>query len=231
MKTIIKSIFMTGVLMFCALNIQAQKTESKPRAASEPQSALKTRRFLVNYLNVMDTCKTWEDKSRTLKGIEMVADATFSDWISQYHAAFFNAVLAMENKDTAAASAMLAKAEMYIGKAVALNKDESEIILLRGLITGMKIGKHPELGAKLGPIAMGDYEKAMKLNAENPRVYLVYGESYMYMPEQAGGGKKPAKENFEIALKKFETDKHEDPAWPRWGKDRAKKLLEEVKEQ
>ncbi|MBK7683689.1 MAG: hypothetical protein IPJ26_15020 [Bacteroidetes bacterium] len=66
------------------------------------------------------------------------------------------------------------------------------------------------------------------MNAENPRVYLVIGESYMYMPEEAGGGMKVAKANLEIALKKFENDKHDDPAWPIWGKDRAQKLLAEI---
>lgn len=231
MKTILKSIFLIGILMFCTQHVQAQQPGTKPRAAGEPQSPEKTRRFLIRYLNMMDTADTYVEKERVLKGIEMVADATVSDWISQYHAAFYNAVMAMENKDTAAAGAMLKKAEMYIGKAVALKKDESEIVLLRGMINGMKIGMNPSLGQTLGPIVMSDYEKAKSLNPENPRVYLVVGESYMYMPEQVGGGKKPAKEQFETALKKFDSDKHDDEAWPRWGKDRAKKLLEEVKAQ
>lgn len=230
MKTIIKSIVLIGILMFSTQDINAQ-SGSKPRAASEPVSAEKTRRFLIRYLNMMDTADTWTEKSQILQSIELVANRTADDWFSLYHAAFFNAVLSLENKDTAAASAMLLKAESYIGKAATLKKDESEIVLLRGMINGMKIGRNPELGRKLGPIVMADYEKAKSLNEENPRVYLVYGESYMYMPEQAGGGKKPAKEQFEIALKKFENDKHDEPVWPRWGKDRTVKLLKEVSEQ
>ncbi len=231
MKNILKSIFLIGILICSAPGVQAQTVGSKPMAAGEPQSPEKTRRFLIRYINMMDTADTWAEKEKVLKGIEMVANRTTTDWISQYHAAFFNAVLAMEATDTAKANIMLGSAEMYIGKAVALKKDESEIILLRGMINGMKIGKHPELGAKLGPLAMNDYEQAMKLNPENPRVYLVYGESYMHMPEQAGGGNKPAMQQLEIAMKKYESDKHDDEAWPRWGKDRTKKLIDELKAQ
>ena len=188
----------------------------------------KTRRFLVRYLGSLDTAKTYETKANLLRGIEMVANASKSDWISQYHASFQNAVLSIEKKDTAEASRMLNKAEEFIKTANSIQPNESEIVLLRAMINGMRIGQNPSLGAALGPDVMKGYAEAKKLNAENPRVYLVLGESYMYMPEEAGGGMKVAKANLEIALKKYENEKHDDPAWPTWGKDRALQLLAEI---
>ncbi|MBK7966719.1 MAG: hypothetical protein IPK10_16605 [Bacteroidetes bacterium] len=182
----------------------------------------------MRYISFMDSASTPESKATLLKGIETVATSSKSDWISQYHAAFQNAVLSSEKKDTSEARKMLNKAEEYIKTANSIQPNESEIVLLRAMINGMRIGMNPTLGATLGPDVMKGYAEAKKLNAENPRVYLVLGESYMHMPEEAGGGLKVAKANLEIALKKFENDKHEDPAWPTWGKDRALKLLAEI---
>lgn len=220
MKKIIYSIITALLLVGTFQEVAAQTDSNVP---SE-----KTRRFLLRYISFMDTASTPETKVNLLKGIEMVASSSKSDWISQYHASFQNAVLSNEKKDTAQARVMLNKAEEYIKTANSIQPNESEIVLLRAMINGMRIGMNPSLGATLGPEVMKGYAEAKKLNAENPRVYLVLGESYMYMPEEAGGGMKLAKATLEIALKKFENDKHEDPAWPSWGKDRAIKLLAEI---
>jgi len=188
----------------------------------------KTRRFLLRYISYMDTTTSIASKEALLKGIEMVATSSKADWISQYHASFQNAIIGASKPDSAAANKMLNKAEEFINIAKSLEPKESEIVLLASMINGMRIGVNPDLGATLGPDVMKGYAEAKKLNPENPRVYLVLGESYMYMPEAAGGGMKIAKANLEIALKKFEKDTHEDPAWPNWGKDRAMKLLEDI---
>lgn len=220
MKKIIYSL-LTAVLLAGA----CQETVAQDRAQVPTE---KTRRFLLRYLGSLDSASTPESKETILKGIEMVANASKTDWISQYHAAFQNAIIASEKKDTAAANKMISKAEGYIKTALALNENESEIVLLSAMIQGIKIGIHPELGATLGPEVMKGYAKAKKLNPENPRVYLVMGESYTYMPEEAGGGMKLAKATLEIARAKFEKDTHEDAAWPTWGKDRTIKLLAEI---
>lgn len=220
MKKIIYSLITALLLVGTYQNVAAQADKNVPTE--------KTRRFLLRYLSFMDTASTPESKGTLLKGIEIVANSSKSDWVSQYHASFQNAVLSTEKKDTAEAIKMLNKAEEYIKTANSIQANESEIVLLRAMINGMRIGQNPSLGATLGPNVMKGYAEAKKLNAENPRVYLVLAESYMYMPEAVGGGMKVAKENLEIALKKFENDKHDDPAWPTWGKDRAQKLLAEI---
>ncbi len=220
MKKIIYSLITALLLVGTYQEVAAQTGNNVP---SE-----KTRRFLLRYISFMDTASTPESKETLLKGIEMVANSSKSDWISQYHASFQNAIIGVDKKDTAVANKMLNKAEEFIKTANSIQPKESEIILLKAMINGMRIGINPSLGATLGPDVMKGYAEAKKLNAENPRVYLVLGESYMYMPEEAGGGMKVAKANLEIALKKYENDKHDDPAWPTWGKDRALKLLAEI---
>lgn len=205
-----------------------QQQQTKPGVKYQPKE--KTRRFLLRYIAAVDTMEGDREKMQIVKGFESVADATNDDWISQYHAAFYNAVLGAEMTDSVTGNIMLKKAEAYAAKATALVKEESEVVLLQAMIKGIRIGKNPQLGASLGPEVMKGYEEAKKLNPENPRVYLVLGESYLYMPEAAGGGKKKAKEYFELALKKYANDKHEDAAWPVWGKDRAASLLKKASE-
>lgn len=221
MKTIIYS-FITALLILTGA-YQETLAQTDGNVPTE-----KTRRFLLRYISFMDTAVTPESKATLLKGIEIVANSSKSDWISQYHAAFQNAVIGIEKKDTAEANKMLNKAEEFIKTAKSIDAKESEIILLQAMINGMRIGINPSLGATLGPLVMKGYAEAKKLNPENPRAYLVLGESYMNMPEEMGGGMKVAKANLEIALKKYENDKHDDPAWPTWGKDRTMKLLAEI---
>jgi hypothetical protein len=230
MKKLINYTLLTIMMVSSTFALEAQTADQAPqtKTPAKYQPKEKTRRFLLRYLTAVDTMEGDRENMQIVKGFETVADATNDDWISQYHAAFYNAVLGAEMKDSVIGNAMLKKADFYVTRAAALTKDESEVVLLQAMINGIKIGRNPQLGATLGPEVMKGYEKAKTLNPENPRAYVVLGESYLNMPEAAGGGKKKAKEMFEIALKKFENDKHDDPAWPRWGKDRATELLKKT---
>ncbi|MBL7925248.1 MAG: hypothetical protein JNL88_13690 [Bacteroidia bacterium] len=221
MKNLLQTLLYASVLLFCSTRLYAQ-----PGQMTQSE---KTRRFLLRYVTYMDTTKVEESRDNVLRGIEMVANNAKGDWLSQYHAAFWNAVLGVDKADTALANKMLNKAGDYLVVAETVQKNESEIVLLKAMVKGMRIKVNPALGEKLGPEVMKEYEAARKLNPENPRVWLVLGESFSYMPEEAGGGKKKAIEYLETSLKKFGNDTHEDPAWPKWGKDRAEKLLAELK--
>jgi len=219
MKKLLLSLIFSWLLLLCASQVNAQPGKTQPTE--------KTRRFLLKYMANIDSAQG-DSKDGILKGIEMVANASNTDWISQYHAAFYNAVIGVNKKDTAMANKMLNTAEAFIKRADSLKKDESEIVLLQAMINGMRIRVNPALGEKLGFAVMNEYENAKKLNAENPRVWLVLGESFTYMPEEAGGGKKKAKEYLNTAIAIYANDKHEDPAWPSWGLDRAKQLLADL---
>ncbi len=219
MKKIIQTLLLTGLLLSGSSHVYAQRGKEQPIE--------KTRKFLLRYISFIDTASS-DAKENILKGIETVAEASKTDWISQYHAAFYNATIGVNKTDTVSAVKMLDKAGLYIQQAASLKKDESEIVLLSAMVKGMRIKINPGLGALLGPEVMKEYEKAKKLNEENPRTWLVLGESFMYMPEEAGGGKKKAKEYLKTALSKYANDTHEDPAWPSWGKDRAQMLLSQL---
>jgi hypothetical protein len=69
-----------------------------------------------------------------------------------------------------------------------------------------------------GPQAQQALETAKKLNADNPRVYLLEGQDKFYTPEQFGGSKTEAKRLFEEALKKYNAHSPASAIDPVWGK-------------
>lgn len=188
----------------------------------------KSRRFLLRYHSICDTAPELNAKLGALRGVEMVADGLNDDWISTYYAAYDNAMVSLMQPDTTLSSGMMKKADKYIRKACDIRPEESEVVLLRGMINGIHIRHNPALGDSLGPKVIKDYQVARNLNPENPRVYLIMGEMALNTPEKQGGGTKKAKEWLKMALAKYKNDTHDDPAWPAWGKERAQLLLEQI---
>lgn len=223
---------LTVMIIACApLQGQTQPTGKSEQTKSGPnyQPKEKTRRFLLRYLTFIDTVQTDRQKVNIVTGFETVANSTTDDWISQYHAAYFNATIGLVIADTLLGREMLRKAGGYAGKAAALKKDESEIVLLQAMLSGLKIGQDSAAVNAPDPKRLAGYERARKLNPENPRVYVLLGEYYMGLADDSGKNKKKAKELLELSLTKFESDQHEDKAWPRWGKEKAVRLLATLK--
>jgi endonuclease YncB( thermonuclease family) len=71
-------------------------------------------------------------------------------------------------------------------------------------------------------------ENAIKLDPNNPRIYLVDGQYKMNVPEAFGGGKEVGKKLFTKSLELFKTFKPASEMHPSWGKEQAEKLLETV---
>jgi hypothetical protein len=83
-------------------------------------------------------------------------------------------------------------------------------------------------GQQYGPIAAQALEEAKSYNPENPRVYVLQGQSLLYTPEQFGGSKTQAKATFEVALQKFAAFKPATPLDPKWGEPYTKQLLQQA---
>lgn len=217
----------TLLVLLCGHHLIAQPIT----APTGPQSpAEKTRRFLVRYMNYLDTTSTADSKDKILKGIEMVANTAKTDWISQYQAAYYNLVLAESNrKDSSAASGYMTKAENYIKAGLAIAPDEAELKTLETLWKMTKAGIPGPVTKKDITDCIKDLDGLRKGSPANPRALILSGECQLLLPEKEGRDKKKAAELLEAGLKNLESDKHDDPAWPRWGKERAERLLKEAR--
>ncbi|HEX6053240.1 MAG TPA: tetratricopeptide repeat protein [Gemmatimonadaceae bacterium] len=93
-----------------------------------------------------------------------------------------------------------------------------DALALRGAVVGQLIGlsSNPLSGMTLGPKASGLIERAMELEPNNPRVWLVRGISSMFTPKMFGGGTDKAERDLRKAAELFAAERVVAPA-PSWG--------------
>lgn len=181
----------------------------------------------------MDT--TWDvEKLKDLSAsFERIAMAEKTQWHPYYYAALtqVNAGLRMSMQGPLSADKadpIADKAEELLKYAEALSKDNSEIFIVRKMITNLRMSPGEMTRyMKYGPEGASALETAKKLNPDNPRVALLEAQDKYFTPEQFGGSKSEAKKLFEEAVKKFESFKPASNIDPNWGKQTAQYFLKQ----
>lgn len=159
---------------------------------------------------------------------ERIAEAEKTQWLPYYYAAYCRVNEAFFTQDKGKVDEIADKALVNIEKAAALKGKDSEISCILSMIASARIGVDPMTrGMKYGMESGQHLEEAKKLNPENPRVYMLEGQSLFYTPEAFGGSKSKAKEKFEEAMKKFAAEKPADKITPHWGEAYTKMLIEQ----
>lgn len=182
----------------------------------------------------VDTTRSTNDLLALSAAFERIADAEKTKWLPYYYAALtqVNAAyfLGEGNVKAEKTDPMADKAEALISKADALNPKNSEIYIVKKMIATLRMMPDPmNRYMTYGPQAEEALQTAMKLNPENPRVYLLQGQDKFYTPEQFGGSKTEAKKLFETANTKFAAFKPSTSIEPTWGKPTADYFLSQIK--
>jgi len=185
----------------------------------------------------MDTTRGHDDLINLANSFERIANAEKTQWLPFYYAALANVnagnTFAMDGgygDKSADIDPLADKAQELLNKAEELSKDNSEIWVVKKLITSLQMmGDVMNRYQEYGPRAAAALETAKKLNPENPRVYLLEGQDLYFTPEQFGGDKAEAKKKFEIAISKYETSKPESSIHPTWGMGRAQYFISQMK--
>lgn len=215
MKNLLLLISITWLMIYSASSCEAQKSISA--------------KDLNHYVVMMDTAESPASWKTISDQFAKLAVGNDTNWLVQYHAAFSHAIYAMRITDMKERDNYLDRAMAYAEKSDSAKPKESEIYVLKGMITAMKISVDPKRGMEMGQESSQLVKQGNDLNPENPRAYLEMGESAMYIPEQYGGGKKKSQAFLATAIAKYKTSKSEDINWPHWGESRAKMLLEKCK--
>lgn len=161
---------------------------------------------------------------------ERIAEAEKTQWLPYYYAAYCRVNEAYMAKDKSKVDGVADKALLNIEKAQALKGKDSEISCILSMIASSRIAVDPMTrGQKYGPESGAHLQEAKQLNPENPRVYMLEGQSLLYTPEAFGGSKTKAKEALELALKKYAAFKPESPIAPNWGEAYVKQLVAGIK--
>ena len=179
----------------------------------------------------VDTTHSPEGLNNLANSFQRIADAEKNQWLPYYYAAYANvsAALVQSNGQMGQADKTdpyADKAEALLNKADELNKNNSEIYIVRKMIATLRLMGDPmNRYMTYGPLGDEALETAKKLNPNNPRVPMLLGQDKLFTPEQYGGSKTEAKKLFEEALQKFEAFKPESSIHPQWGLIQTKYFL------
>jgi hypothetical protein len=184
----------------------------------------------------VDTTHSADGLKNLSAAFERIADAEKTQWLPYYYAAYAQITSAyyLGNGQMGGMAdtydPIADKAEALLNKAEALNKDNSEIFVVKKMIASLRLMADPmSRYMQYGPIAQEALATAKKLNPENPRIYLLEGQDKFYTPEQFGGSKAEAKVLFEEALKKFDAFKPATEIDPSWGRQTTNYFLSQIK--
>ena len=122
------------------------------------------------------------------------------------------------------------KAEKQIKKAEEMMKNNSEIFIVKKMVATLRmLGDPMNRYMTYGPEAQAMLDEAKKLDANNPRVYLLEGQDKFFTPQEFGGSKEEAKVLFEKSKQLFETFKPASTVHPNWGKGSLTYFLSQYK--
>jgi tetratricopeptide (TPR) repeat protein len=162
---------------------------------------------------------------------ERISNAELDQWLPHYYIAQINSIKSWSQKDETVLKAQLDKAQEHINSAMAISKDNPEIIVMQahiltnwvafdGMTYGMKYsGKITEL-----------YNKAYAIAPENPRVVFSKAEWGIGSARYFGQDTKPFCSEIEKSIELFANFKPESNLHPNWGGDRAEEAFKSCNE-
>ena len=181
-------------------------------------------------VSILDSAKEASSFQNANNAFERIGNANQKEWLPLYYQSYCNIMIGMKQDDNNKKDEYYDRAQKLIGRADSLSPDNSEIAVLQSFIISMEISVDPMTrGQNLGMQSAMFISKAIQLNKENPRAYLLKGSGLMYTPPQYGGGKDKALPVLEEAVAKFKSFKPASPVMPHWGEARANAVLEQCK--
>lgn len=210
-----KMLFIGLCLLFASAALQAQEPNAKFVKAMEKA------------LSGMDTLKTPEQWLAASNKFERIAQKETKEWLPPYYIAFCQTMAYNLSQDATMHELFAKNAETQINKADELNPQNSEIYVLKSMISGLFIRLNPMVnGQKYAPLASMQLAKAQKLDPSNPRADMQEGMTLFFTPPQWGGDKEKGKKQMESAREKFTTFKPASTIHPAWGNEMNEIILE-----
>ncbi len=218
MKTLI--ITLLAALLGATTPVLAQSSDQYKQAMTDALGTLKTQNMTTPPADMLASANQFE----RIAGVET------KEWLPRYYAGLQYVFLGFMGKTPAEKDAYLDKADANLKAAEAINDNNDELAVLKAYIAQARMAVDPmSRWQQYGPPFQTNLEKAMRLNPENPRPYVLQGTSLLYTPEEFGGGPKKACPVLQKADEKFATFKPVGDLHPNWGKSQMKPMLEKCK--
>jgi hypothetical protein len=179
-------------------------------------------------VTALDSAKNMQDFQQLANTFERIGGVETKEWLPDYYAAYCYTMVVFTGRNKKTVDEYMDRAESLINKADSLNPRNSEIYTVIGLVNSGRIMADPaSRGRKYGPLSGEWYEKAKKLDENNPRPYYLQGQGAFYTPKMFGGGKEKAKPLLETAVAKYKIFKPQSHIAPHWGEYMASELLKQ----
>jgi len=150
---------------------------------------------------------------------ERIGDAEKTQWLPYYYAAYCQVTLAFIKNEVANNDVVADKVDQLIAKADALEKNNSELSLLKAMNTSLRMLVNPmQRWMQYGQKIQEYTQASMTQDPTNPRPHYFSGMSLKNTPEQFGGGCGTAKPILDKALELFASFKPASDLHPAWGK-------------
>lgn len=180
-------------------------------------------------LQALDVAKSKEEFKKLADSFESITKQEKKQWLPYYYAGVCHTLFAFQSKDKAI-DASCDKAELFCQKADSLSKNNSEVYVLKSMISAARILVNKNTrGQKYGSQSARFAIDAIKLDTNNPRAYLLKARNVVNTPAAAGGGNKKAALVYEQALEKYKIYKPESNLHPDWGKADAEREYQKLK--
>lgn len=161
---------------------------------------------------------------------ERIASVEKTNWLPNYYIAFINTIDAFNPKNKEQVPALLAKAQDAIDNATAISPNNPEIMVVQAMIYTAWIVQDPMTnGQKYSALAMEQYNKALVIDPNNPRVVFSKAEFEIGGAKYWGIDTKPMCAAIAKSIELFANFKPESQFHPSWGLDRAQEKLKECK--
>lgn len=198
-------------------------------AGLHAQNRAKYHANMFALIQKMDSVGSESDKFVNLGAdFERIGNAELKEWLPYYYAAYcFSMKALLTSKES---EELANRADQLLDLAEKRGGDKSEIYCVKSYAATARLIINPQQRWMTDGKASSDFiNQAIKENPENPRGYLLLGQSVMNTPKEYGGGYDTAKQILNKALEKFKTYKPQSDISPQWGKEYTEYLLQKVK--
>jgi hypothetical protein len=181
-------------------------------------------------ITLLDSAKNEVDFLDVATSFEKIAQTEKKEWLPNYYAGMAYALLAFE-KEGEEIDKWADKAEVFINRADSLNRDNSEIYVIKSMCSTSRIMVDPmSRGFMFGKEAYDYSQRAMELDPNNPRPYAYKGQGAFYTPESFGGGVTKARPYLTKAVERYKIFKPQSELHPNWGEKMSADLLKKCDE-
>ena len=199
---------LTAVLFIFSMNVLFASDEAYKSAMKEN-------------IDAMHAAQTAEQLQEVVNTFERISKMATNEWLPLYYAGYSYINMSFMTQDNALKEPTLDRARPLIDKAMELAPNESEVVVLDGYWTMMKMVFDPATrGQTMAPIATETFNKAVAIKPTNPRAVMMKAEMEFGSAQFFGSSTENACKLFKKSIELYDAEKPAE-LQPRWGKDRA----------